>query len=169
MYFLGCVLAAASGPWHLMFLPTGLLGNLVAFSQKSYAGYRGFHWFTASGSLPFFLEHLTALTSMTYRCDHNMLPQTFKSKFMSRGGFESHKMGLCGLFLCSSYTHYYMINIKTFLILILLLIIIVTVPLALEDLVPVLKSILQDESPVAIRQACSSLKVNTSCHLQTLH
>ena len=106
---------------------------------------------------------------MTYRCDYNMLPQTFKSKSMSRGGFESHKMGLCGLFLCSSYTHYYMINIKTFLILILLLIIIVTVPLALEDLVPVLKSILQDESPVAIRQACSSLKVNTSWHLQTLH
>ena len=34
-----------------------------------------------------------------------------------------------------------------------------SVPLALEDLMPVLKSILQDESPVAIRQACLSLKV----------
>ena len=86
---------------------------------------------------------------------------------MWRGGFESHKMGLCGLFLCPSYTQYYMIDIKPFLILIRLLLITVTVPLALEDLVPVLKVILQDESPVAIRQACSSLKVNTSYHLQT--
>ena len=34
-----------------------------------------------------------------------------------------------------------------------------TVPLALEDLISVLKAILQDESPVAIRQACVSLKV----------
>ncbi|KAJ7336620.1 hypothetical protein OS493_011839 [Desmophyllum pertusum] len=34
-----------------------------------------------------------------------------------------------------------------------------TVPLALEDLISVLKSILQDDSPVAIRQACISLKV----------
>ncbi|XP_068709184.1 huntingtin-like [Montipora foliosa] len=33
-----------------------------------------------------------------------------------------------------------------------------TVPLALEDLISVLKAILQDESPVAIRQACISLK-----------
>ena len=44
----------------------------------------------------------------------------------------------------------------------LLLIFILTVPLALEDLVSVLKSILQDQSPVAIRQACISLKVTTS-------
>ena len=35
-----------------------------------------------------------------------------------------------------------------------------TVPLALEDLISVLKAILQDESPVAIRQACISLKVH---------
>ena len=34
-----------------------------------------------------------------------------------------------------------------------------SVPLALEDLMPVLKAILQDDSPVAIRQACLSLKV----------
>jgi len=34
------------------------------------------------------------------------------------------------------------------------------VPLALEDLMPVLKSILKDDSPVAIRQACVSLKVD---------
>ena len=34
-----------------------------------------------------------------------------------------------------------------------------TVPFGLEDLISVLKSILQDESPVAIRQACVSLKV----------
>ena len=37
-----------------------------------------------------------------------------------------------------------------------------SVPLALEDLMPVLKSILQDDSPVAIRQACVSLKVEKS-------
>lgn len=38
-----------------------------------------------------------------------------------------------------------------------------TVPFGLEDLISVLKSILQDESPVAIRQACVSLKVQ---HMQ---
>ena len=39
-----------------------------------------------------------------------------------------------------------------------------TVPLTLEDVISVLKSVLQDDAPVAIRQACGGLKVLFSIH-----